>query len=244
MFTRGTFFSTSSLTSTPPYGNTSSWCPFLTEWLRSPAGKKALFDFPSAIDACIDGILQEADHHQSNSNSEAQWMVEQLRACKTKTRHEVSKACIHLYTRESFLYRVLNTALRDTDYKKLDTLGPLCFLIRNYAHARTEFIGTVYRGVELSPTAIHSYKQAIGKWHTWPSYISTSKSRPMAQIRGNTLFIIEITNNKFNLTYAYDVSEIYQFPNEEEVILLAGVYFLVVSVEQSLQEMHTIKIKV
>ena len=83
-------------------------------------------------------------------------MAEQLRACKTKPRREVSKVCIHLYTRESFLYHVLNTTLRDADYSKLDTLGPLCFLMRDYSRTCTEFIGTVYRGV-ATPTSNDSF---------------------------------------------------------------------------------------
>jgi hypothetical protein len=237
------FYSPPLLTSTPSYGQAFAWCPFLDEWLKSSAGRKALSDFSSSIDACINGIVEEAGKHQSDSKTEAQWMVEQLQACKTKSRREVSKLCIHLYTRESFLYHVLNTALRDVDQSKLYTLGPLCFLIRHYSHTYTEFIGTVYRGVNLSPAMIQTYKQAIGSWHTWPSYTSTSKNRDMADIRGNTLFIIEITNTKLCSQRAYDVTHISQFPEEEEVLLLAGTSFQIVSVEVNLQQKYIIHIK-
>ncbi|CAF4868956.1 unnamed protein product [Rotaria sp. Silwood1] len=237
------FNSSPLLTSTPSYGKALAWCPFLTEWLKSSAGRKAVLDFPSAIDACIDGILQEAVKHQSDSETEAQWMVEQLRSCKMKPRRETSKVCIHLYTRESFLYHVLNTALREADHSKLDTLGPLCFLIRDYSRTCTEFIGTVYRGVQLSLTTIFSYKQAVGSWRTWPSYTLTSKNREMAEFRGNTLFIIEITNAKLSATRTYDVAEISQFPNEEEVLLPAGVSFQVICVEQNLKQKYIIQIK-
>ncbi|CAF2697430.1 unnamed protein product [Rotaria sp. Silwood2] len=231
------------LTSTPSYGKALAWCPFLSEWLKSSAGKKAVLDFQSAIDACIDGILQEAVKHQSDSETEAQWMAEQLTSCKMKPRRETSKVCIHLYTRESFLYHVLNTALREADHSKLNTLGPLCFLIRDYSRTCTEFIGIVYRGVELSLTTILSYKQAVGSWRTWPSYTSTSKNREMAEFRGNTLFIIEITNTKLSSPRAYDVAGISQFPNEEEVLLPAGVSFQVISVEQDLKQKYIIQIK-
>ncbi|UJR19780.1 hypothetical protein I4U23_022914 [Adineta vaga] len=237
------FCSPPPLTSAPSYGKALAWCPFLTEWLKLPAGKKALFNFSSSIDACIDGILLEARKHQSNSETEAQWMVEQLRTCKTKQRREISKLCIQLYTRESFLYRVLNTALRDADYSKLETLAPLCFLIHDYTHTRKEFIGKVYRGVQLSYAAILTYKQAIGTWHTWPSYTSTSKSRAMADIRGNTLFIVEITNSQVSSTRAYDITDISQFPEEEEVILQAGISFQIISVEQDAQQKYIIQIK-
>ncbi|CAF3274739.1 unnamed protein product [Rotaria socialis] len=230
-------------TSTPSYGNALAWCPFLTEWLKSSAGKKAVLDFPSAIDACIDGILQEAVKSQSDSVTEAQWMVEQLRSCKMKPRRETSNVCIHLYTRESFLYRVLNTVLRDADHSKLATLGPLCFLIRDYSRTCIDYIGTVYRGVDFSLTTIFSYKKAVGSWRTWPSYTSTSKNRKMAEFRGNTLFIIEITNVKLSSPRAYDVAEISQFPSEEEVLLPAGVSFQVISVEPDLKQKYIIQIK-
>ncbi|CAF1558818.1 unnamed protein product, partial [Adineta steineri] len=154
-----------------------------------------------------------------------------------------SKVCIQLYTRESFLYHVLNTALRNNDHSKLNTLGPLCFLMRDYSRSCTEFIGTVYRGVQLPFATIESYKQAIGSWHTWSSYTSTSKDREMAEFRGNTLFIIEITNIKLSVPRAYDVASISHFPSEEEVLLPAGVSFQVISVEQDLQQKYIIYIK-
>ena len=226
------FHAPHAFTSGSTYGNVVAWCPFLTKWFESPPGKRALVDFSSAIDLCINGILEEAKRHNSNSETEAQWMADQLRACKTKSRHEVSKTCIHLYTRESFLYHVLNTALRDGDYSKLDTLGPFCFLINCYSHKCTEFIGTVYRGVQLSPAIVELYRQAIGSWHTWPSYSSTTKNRKMAEFRGNTLLIIEISSSKFALKRAFDVAGVSHFPNEEEVLLPAGAYFQILSVEQ------------
>jgi hypothetical protein len=170
-------------------------------------------------------------------------MVEQLRAWKTKARREVSKHCTHLYTRESCLYHVLNAALRDADYSKLNTLRPLCFLIRDHSRTCKEFVGTVYQGVQLPFATIQSYKQAIGTWCTWPSYISTSKNREMAQFRGNTLLIIEIIDAKPSTPHVYDVEDISQFPNKEEVLIPARTSFQVINVEQDPQEKYIIKIK-
>jgi hypothetical protein len=239
------FFSQSSLTSTSSYGSAHAWCPFLSAWHNTSAGKKALFDFSSAIDACADGILQEAARDPSDSQTEANWMVEQLLACKEKSRRETSRFCVHLYTRESFLYRILNTALRDGDHSKLDTLGPLCFLIRSYSHACKAFIGTVYRGVDLSPAMITSYKQAEGMWRTWPSFTSTSKNKKMAEIRGNTLFIITIANIQFSFPVrACDISDISQFPSEEEVLSPAGISFQIVRVVENPYQKNIIEIKI
>ena len=171
-------------------------------------------------------------------------MAEQLRACKTNSRREVSKTCIHLYTRESFLFRVLNTALRENDYSKVNTLGPLSFLIRNYFHTYRGFIGTVYRGVNLSSTEIQMYRKAVSFWYTWPSYTSTSKNRSMADFRGNTLFIIDIVEMTFTTPRAFDISELSYFPSEEEVLLAAGTSFQVISVELDLRQKYIINVKI
>ena len=238
------FFSLSPTNSTSSYGRLHDWCPFLKEWLALPAGKKALLDFSSVLDICIEGILKEAELHESNSRTEAEWMVEKLRVCKGKSRRVLSETCIHLYTRESFLYLVLNTALRDTDLSKLETLGPLCFLIRDHSRFCKQYTGTVYRGMQLSHDAILSYKNAIGTWRTWHGYTSTSRNKEMAAIRGNTIFIIEIISGQLGAPRSYDIKDISQFPSEEEVLLPAGISFQIISVDQDEQQKYIIKIKV
>jgi hypothetical protein len=65
----------------------------------------------------------------------------------------------------------------------------------------------------------------------------------MAEIRGNMLFIIEITNTKLSAPRAYDVENFSQFPTEEEVLLPAGISFQIVSVEQDPQQKYLIKIQ-
>jgi hypothetical protein len=65
----------------------------------------------------------------------------------------------------------------------------------------------------------------------------------MANFRGNTLFIIDITNTKFSSTRAFDIAEISHFPNEEEVLLPAGISFQIISVEQDLRQKYIINIK-
>ena len=109
------FFSPPTLRSAPSHRKAHAWCPFLNDWLKLPAGWKALFDFRSAIDICINGIIEEAVKHESDSETEAKWMAEKLEECKTKAKHDVTEFCVHLYTRESFLYEVLDMALRNVD---------------------------------------------------------------------------------------------------------------------------------
>lgn len=239
------FFSSIHSLLTPSHGSAQAGCSFLNAWLKTAAGKRALFDFSSAVQACADGIRQEALVTSTKTEIQGNWMAEQLLALKGASRREVAQVCINFYTRESFLYRVLNAALREQDHSKLSTLGPLCFLIRNIANAGSEFIGTVYRGVQFSSEMIESYKQSISLWRTWPSYTSTTKNREIAEIRGNVLFTIRIYRSSVSgAALAYDIERISHFPSEEEVLLAAGIAFQILSVDDSSPKKIIIEIRI
>jgi hypothetical protein len=238
------FASTLSTISTSSYGSFDSWCPFLLAWFDTSFGKRAVVDFSQCIEACTQGIIREAALHDSYSNTEAMYMAEKIRQCANKSRVEVSKICIHFYTKDSFLYSVLNQALREHDCSKLETLGPLCYLMRSYSRVSKDYIGTVYRGIELTNMEIEAYKQHIGEWKTWPAYTSTSKDRQMAKMFGNTLFIIEISDVKPSAPCAYDIAHISHYPDEKEVLIPAGVSFQILKVEQDISQNFIIHIKV
>ncbi|CAF3369082.1 unnamed protein product [Rotaria socialis] len=235
---------TSEAISSTTYGTFDSWCPFMRSWLMSSAGKRAWLHLPSCIEACAQGIIQEALQHDSNSNTEAAFMAKRIRQCVGQPRLAVSRLCIRFYTKDSFLYDVLNKALRELDLSKLETLGPLGYLISAYSRDAQEFVGTVYRGVELKYTEIEQYKCAIGMWKTWPAYTSTSKNRKMAEFYGNTLFVIEITDNKLSAPRTFDISNISSFPEEEEVLLPAGACFQIINVTQNREQKYIIDIQI
>jgi hypothetical protein len=232
------------ITSSSLYGRSDAWCPFLTTWFDTPSGKRTFVHFPDCIEACAQGLIREAALHDSHSNAEAAYMAEKLRQCVGKSRVEISKQCIHFYTKDSFLYYVLNQALREQDYTKLETLGPLCYLMRNYSRVSKDYIGTVYRGIELNYAEIETYKRHKGEWKTWPAYTSTSKDRQMAEMFGNTLFIIEITDVKLSSPRAYDIAHISNYPHEKEVLIPAGVSFQILNVEQDISQKYIIYVKV
>ena len=80
---------------------------------------------------------------------------------------------------------------------------------------------------------------------TWQSFVSTSKNRKIAEIRGNTLFIITIVNIQYSsVIHACDVSEISYFPLEEEVLLFPGTPFRVMTVEVNFNRQNIIEIKI
>ncbi|CAF0790611.1 unnamed protein product [Rotaria sordida] len=240
------FGSTISITSSSSssYGKFDAWCPFLIAWLHSSSGKQAFVHFPKCIEKCAEGIIKEATLHDSHSHMEARYMAEKLRQYSKKSRIEIAELCIHFYTKDSFLYFVLNKALREHDCSKLETLGPLCYLMRNYSRLSQDYIGTVYRGVQLTYTEIEAHKRNIGEWKTWPAYTSTSKDRQMAEIFGNTLFIIEITDVKLSSPRAYDIAYISNYPNEKEVLIPAGVSFQILNFAQDASQKYIINVKV
>jgi hypothetical protein len=230
--------------SSPTYNNPGTWCPFLTAWLDSSSGKQAFLHFPKCIEACARGIIQEAALHDNHSKAEAAYMAGKIRQCSRKSRIEISKQCIYFYTKDSFLYYALNKALREQDHSKLETLGPLCYLIRNYSRLLQNHTGTVYRGVELKHNEIEEYKRHTGEWKTWPAYTSTTKDREMAEAFGNTLFIIEIADVKLCSSCAYDIAHISSYPLEQEVLIPVGISFLILKVEQDLSSKYIIYLQV
>lgn len=218
------------------YGTFDSWCPFLRAWFETPKGIRAWFQLDSCIEAGAHGIIEEARIHNSFSNAEAAYVAEKLRQCTGRSRRQASEFCVYLYTKDSFLYDVLNTALRKSDISKVDTLGPIAFLISNYSHACNEFVGTVYRGVELVPSEIEAYKEAVGTWKSWPAYTSTSKNRRLAELYGSALFVIEISDIKLTPPRALDISNLSHYPCEDEVLLLPGTSFRVLEVAENAEK--------
>ena len=144
-----------------------------------------------------------------NKEFDAQRMSEQIKACRDQK--EILECAIRLYTRDSFLYKLVNSTLRNDDLTKVDTLGPFCYLLREhlfYADKSKEKL-TVYRGSTLTDEMIDEYKQAVGKWIQWPAFTSTTKSRQVAEMyEGNTLFIMKVVSSY----YTRDISSLSQFP--------------------------------
>jgi hypothetical protein len=186
------------------------------------------------LDRAANGILLEG--HLLNQPIEAEWISSQLQALKGKSNDEINRVIINIYSRESFLYRALNTALRDNDQSKLNHFGAFCQLLfhcdcssdlRSFGYQ-----GELYRGAQLDQQTIESYRQAIGKMKTWDAFSSTSKIRATAESFGNVLFII---NRAKTVKYRFsgvDISSMSAYPQEEEVLIRAARNFLVEKVEQ------------
>ncbi|CAF1184889.1 unnamed protein product [Didymodactylos carnosus] len=134
---------------------------------------------------------------------------------------EIQKFCFNLYTRETFLYKLINKVLSNRDTTKVNTLGPFCSILnRSFVLlSKYRYTGIVYRGILLSSEQVKLYQQARGIFQQWDSFVSTTKNRNMANIYGNTLFIITIDGLYVN---GLDISSFSNFPEEEEVLIPPG----------------------
>ena len=177
------------------------------------------------------GILIEGK--QVNKEFDAQRMAEKLRNCGN-SEDEILNCAVRLYSATSFLFTLLNEALRNEDISKTDTLGPITWLLNSHIAQNgsirdEEFL--VYRGATLNEEMIGEYIEVVGKEIVWRAFTSTSKSRPIAEIfSGNVLFIIKIQESSFQRRR--DISSISIFPDEEEILLTANYVFEVEKIQQ------------
>ena len=172
-------------------------------------------------------------------------MAERLRSCTTM--EELQKSAATLYSAASFLYKLLNSTLRNHDESKIDTLGPFSYLLWQYLlFNKDKNVRLVYRGVNLTQEMIEEYKKTVDdecpgfrKKIIWPAFTSTTKDRQVAEIYGNTLFIISLLDGNRK-----DISSLSFFPDEQEVLLGNDYVFLVDNVEyDSITKKYIIRIK-
>ncbi|CAF1494378.1 unnamed protein product [Adineta steineri] len=194
---------------------------FIYEWIQrnKHVFENDLPNYSAIVELAAKGIIEEGK--LLNEESDAQLMADQLQTMKNKDSKEIGNCCIRLYSMESFLYKSINTAMRNDDISKVDTLGGYCYLLTmklDSTDEREDLI--VYRGCTLSNEMIEDYKKAVGTIINWLSFTSTSKSREQAEKFGNTLFIIHLVNNWIH-SYQNDISSLSCYPHEEEILLNA-----------------------
>ncbi|UJR12746.1 hypothetical protein I4U23_016920 [Adineta vaga] len=85
------------------------------------------FALPQSVEHAAAGILIEGE--KLGYSNEAQWIANHLLEVKHNNKQEIGERCIALYTRDCFLYKLLNKTLREDDLDKHNTLGPFAFLL-------------------------------------------------------------------------------------------------------------------
>jgi hypothetical protein len=227
--------------------------PFVTDWLLAFTKGKMNVTFSSIFPVLVQGLEQEG---QTESTAVVKEIVDILNEVRDRTlkkkekkrMKELHACCIKLYTKDCYIYRVVNTALRDDDRTKLNTLGPYCYLVYNsigqhlndYLSIRHRLRNTihpvesqsmiVYRGDHISRETIEEYRQAAkdnSKYFKWLPFVSTSLDRDVAESFGcNVLYIIELQRYLSNDQFANLKANSY-IKGEEEILLRPGVRFQV-----------------
>ncbi|CAF3390974.1 unnamed protein product [Rotaria socialis] len=150
--------------------------------------------------------------------------MKRLRRERVKS-EKLQDCCAKLYTKQCFLFPIVNTTLRDDDRTKLETVDSYCYLVYNYIGRRIkeghsirrrllEIVDpaesqslTVYRGDTVYHEEIEKYRQAIGHrdvYFKWLLFVSTSLDRDVAKTCGqNVLYIIELRRYLSNVQFTY-----------------------------------------
>lgn len=163
---------------------------------------------------------------------------------------------INWYTQDSFLYRIVNEALRTDDVDIINSfrfyIGDLsCSLNKHYQQATISHTLHVFRGTTMPYT--HFLKLQPGLWIADNGFVSTTRSRDVAERYSGSQFygksteqvsvIFDITidnqqsqhrwlkcrKEKRSAIFA-DVSLMSAIPDEEEVLFDLGTIFQIVSI--------------
>jgi len=175
------------------------------------------------------GILKEGK--LLNKKFDAQQMAAQLRGAATKSKAELCSCAARLYSTESFLYGLVTASQRNKDMSKVDTLGPFSYLLSRHLHySKDRGEQLLYRGVTLEDEMIEEYNRAVGQWIVWPSYVSASKDRRIAEQFGNALFVMSTMNEAHK--NRSDISDLSEYPHEQEVLLDSFIFYGIEKIER------------
>ncbi|CAF2879300.1 unnamed protein product [Rotaria sp. Silwood2] len=152
------------------------------------------------------------------------------RHCTFPNEHKLTKdeaATVYLYTMEmsenASVYHILNRALCAEDRTELRPWFGYLKLLDSATSKLPDFRGIVWRGVNQDVSQTFKRGQRI----TWWSVSSCSRSVDvvssfLGKTSQSTLFNIECSNGKFIAAYTC-------YPSEDEVIMMPGTMFKVVS---------------
>ncbi|CAF3316302.1 unnamed protein product [Rotaria socialis] len=144
------------------------------------------------------------------------------------------------YTRNSFVYRILNKALR---VQNIDVLFVFRFFLRDIAQQLKEnqwsSPGYVYRGQSLSKYEVERLQQSVGKLIGINSLFSTTLDRDIAEffIGGGTeglekvLFKIYADPSIGGIKPFADISLLSNFSEEGEILFMSGSIFRIESIQ-------------
>lgn len=195
--------------------------------------------------------------HYYHGNSEELTFIDQF------SREYQSKEAIRWYSKQSFVYKLVNKALRTEDVDLLYTfrffVGDLTEALR-YEHQKLklllskEEILTVYRGLKLDEKEFDKLKGNQGKLISTNGYLSTSRLRSLAlafaakETRRTdvvpVLFEIKCDVKMIDKSVVFgDIGHFSDYPEEDEVLFDLNACFQIESIEQD-RSIQVIKMNV
>lgn len=162
-----------------------------------------------------------------------------------------SQECIQWYTRETFVYKMVNKALRTQDIQQLHTFRFFIVdlstaLAKEHKKMIEEFgdetSATFFRGTRLTLLELEEFKANVGKLISINGYLSTSRSRSIATKFAATidkqvdsvpvLFVIECQHIDDDSCVFADIAKFSNFPNEQEILFNLDSVFIVKAVDK------------
>jgi tetratricopeptide (TPR) repeat protein len=164
-----------------------------------------------------------------------------------------SNKALWWYTRESFLYKMLNKALR---IQNIDVLFLFRFFIRDIHRAlernQCQSPVRVYRGQVLSNDELSNLRESIGEFISTTSFFSTTTDRYQALEFLNDL---ETSNDLYRVLFEInadprvvtakpfaDISSFSDFSNESEVLFMIGSIFRLTNVRRNNNQIWIIRL--
>jgi tetratricopeptide (TPR) repeat protein len=165
-----------------------------------------------------------------------------------------SSSALWWYTRQSFLYRLLNKALR---VQNVDLLFLFRFFIRHIEQQLENNKCTsriyVYRGQLMSTNEVEVLKKSVGEFISINSFLSTSLNRTLALFFNTdsnvsndlerVFFEIEADPQLENIKPFSNITSQSYFPNEEEVLFMIGSIFQLIHVDLNQDGIWMIRMK-
>ncbi|CAM2725870.1 unnamed protein product [Rotaria socialis] len=233
--------------------------PFIRDWILTFTHGNFVVTFDCIFPVLVEGLKYEGETNDEPKSS-IDILVKELNDVQEKSskkkEHEriqmLEDICAKLYTKNFYVYRIINTALRDNNLQKLHTLGPYCYLLYNCIgrankndfsgrpffwqkfHSKEPSCTIVYRGDYITNERIEEYSQAAGnkkKYFKWLQFVSTSKCRDVADSFGqNVTYVIELRRRSSDDQFTFLNKNTY-FLTEEEILLRPGTRFRVTAVK-------------
>ncbi|CAF0800693.1 unnamed protein product [Didymodactylos carnosus] len=209
---------------------------------------KAMLNMPKTSESKQEMVSKCQEYYRGN-NKELKFIQEFNKTYK-------STDCIRWYTKQCFLYKLINKALRTEDIKQLYTfrffIVDLCTsLAQQYRQIRDSSIVHLYRGVKVSNDESEMLKSSIDRLVSINGFLSTTRSRHLALNFATkptkrmdivpVLFEIEVDRTQTTTVFA-DISEWSDYPQEQEVLFDVGAVFEISNVKVN-EEQHVWIIK-